>query len=172
MSKSLQRDFIIAFAMLGGVLVLLWFGLRDLGGSLPDIPGRRTGRSWDLFQHPATPTGSFVSGAGSPSLVLGTNQWNGFFTTYFQPQPKPAPKPPATRKLDLTYLGFLQAGSGPRKALVQDGSTQRIGAIGSNLVANLFVASIEPRVLVLTNTEGQTNRLEFRSRTTLEVPTP
>jgi hypothetical protein len=103
---------------------------------------------------------------------LGTNQWNGFFTTHFQPRPSPPAKPPTTRKLDLTYLGFLQAGTGPRRAVVQDGGSRWIGSVGSNLVANFFVAAIEPRVLVVTNTEGRTNQLEFRAKTTLEVPAP
>jgi hypothetical protein len=53
---------------------------------------------------------------------------------------------------------------------VQTGAEQWTGGIGSNVVANVFVVSIDQRMLVVTNTEGRTNQLEFRKKTELEVP--
>jgi hypothetical protein len=171
MLKSLQRDFVIALALLGATVVVLILLLRDLGGGMPAMPVPTGAVDRAEFTPPPIPGDTFfrLESVASPRPPDGTV--SPFHTEHFKPPPKPAPKPPPkTRQVQLTYLGFLRAGDGPPAALVDDGTAQRIGRLGSNLVANLFVAGIEPDRLVLTNSEGITNLLEFRQRSTVEVP--
>lgn len=171
MLKSLQRDFVVTLVLMGatvGVFVLL---LRDLGGGLPAMPVLPGAVDTAEFTPPPIPGDTFFRLESLASMAPPEGAASPFHTEHFKPAPKPPPKPaPKTRQVQLTYLGFVRAGDGPLTALIDDGTAQRIGRLGSNLVANLFVAGIEPDRLVVTNTEGVTNLLEFRRRSTVEVP--
>jgi hypothetical protein len=114
--------------------------------------------------------GALFQADAMASQSLPADAPSGFHTTHFAPPPKPPRQKPTTRKVELTYLGFLQGGDGPRTAVVQTDSEQWIGGVGSNLIANLFVSTIDQRALVVTNSDGQTNQLEFRTKTALDVP--
>jgi hypothetical protein len=171
MLKSLQRDFVVALVLMGATVGAFILLLRDLGGGLPAMPVSTGAVATAEFTPPPIPGDTFFRLESLASTVPPEAAASPFHTEHFKPAPKPAPKPPPkTRQVQLTYLGFMRAGDGPLVALVDDGTGQRIGRLGSNLVANLFVAGIESDRLVLTNTEGVTNLLEFRRRSTVEVP--
>lgn len=173
MLKSLQRDFVIVLGLLGATvaaLLLLW---RDLGGDLPPMPAPTGANPVAEAVLPLIPDDTLfrLESVASPTPTEGMT--GAFYTSHFKPPPEPPPKPPpTTRQVQLTYLGSLQAGESPRAAVVDDGSAQWTVRVGSNLVANLWVAEIELDRLVLTNSEGTTNVLEFRRQATLEVPKP
>jgi hypothetical protein len=170
MLKSVQRDFALTLALLVAAAALLVAVVRDLGGGLPAWPAADPSESKSTIPLPLTGVDSLFAVGALPSLATPADQWNGFFTTHFQPPTKPPPKAPTTRKVELTYLGFMQAGDGPRRALVQSGTAQWLGGIGEKVVADLQVAAIETGFLILTNATGATNRLGFRAKTPLEVP--
>jgi hypothetical protein len=172
MLKSLQRDFAIAVVLLGATGVVLLLVLQDLGGGLPPMPVSTGAVERAEFNPPPIPGESFFRLESVASPVPPEGSPGPFYTAHFKPPPKPQPAPPSTRKVQLTYLGYLRAGDGPPMAVVHDGSAQWIGRVGSNLVANLFVAQIERGTLVVTNTDGVTNLLQFRQQSTLEVPIP
>jgi len=172
MLTSLRINFLLVLVLLAGALLGLAHVLRDLSAGTPMLPRRGSAvEPVDPLPQLAEAGALFESGVvatQTPPAGLAS----GFHTTYFAPAPKPPRQQPTTRKVELTYLGFLQAGDGPRTAIVQTGSEQWSGGVGSNLVANVFVAGIDQQTLVVTNTEGQTNLLQFRSKTALDVPLP
>jgi len=173
MLKSLQRDFVIVLGLLGATVVVLLLLWRDLGGDLPPVPAPAGGSQGAEAALPAIPGDTLfrLESVASPTPAEGMT--GAFYTSHFKPPPKPPPRPPpTTRQVQLTYLGSIRAGEGLRTAVVDDGGDQRTVRVGSNLVANLFVAGIELDRLVLTNSEGTTNVLEFRRQVTLEVPKP
>jgi hypothetical protein len=170
MPSSLQRDFTLVLSLTLLVALGLAQVLRDL------VPTTTTSHT---FTPPENKTRHSPPLQAALSLFT-TNavpspqpeQTSAFHTTYFVPPPKPPPPAaPTTKKVELTYLGFLQANTNsPKLALVQNADQQWTGSLGSNLVANVFIANILQTSLVVTNTEGQTNQLPFRTKTTLEVP--
>jgi len=170
MLTSLRVNFVLVLGLMTAAVIGLAHVLRDLSAGTPLLP-RRGNAAEPAEQLPqlAEANALFETDVVA-SQALPDGLQSGFHTTHFAPAPKPPPQQPTTRKVDLTYLGFLQAGDGPRTAIVQTGSEQWIGGVGSNLVANIFVADIDQRMLVLTNREGQTNLLQFRSKTALDVP--
>lgn len=166
MFRDLQRDMGLAVVLLAGTGLLLYLLVGDLGAGLPDFPPARV--SVATTPLPALERLPAVASAPRfPALTLSTNQPSMFFTTHFQP---PSPQPPSTRKVDLTYLGYLQAGESPRQAYVLVGERLVAGALGSNVVADLRVMEIALRHVWLTNAAGATNQLEFKVKKTLEVP--
>jgi hypothetical protein len=170
MLTSLRTNFVLVLGLMTAVVLGLAHVLRDLSSGTSLLPGR--GSAVELADPPLelTEATALFETDVVASQTLPAGSPGGFHTTHFAPPPKPPRQEPTTQKVDLTYLGFLQAGDGPRTAIVQTGSKQWTGGIGSNLVANVFVAAIDQRMLVVTNTEGQTNHLQFRSKTALDVP--
>jgi hypothetical protein len=110
---------------------------------------------------------------------------NPFFTSYFVPVPSPVPPPPTTRKVEVTYQGFYQAGDSVKHAIVKVGerfvaavpgapvTTNEIfvaAVPGAPVTTNLFIADMSLSSLVLTNPPGATNVIPLSIKKEIEVP--
>jgi hypothetical protein len=168
MLKSVERDRWIAALLLIGLVVLLGFVVRHFGVDIPEFPASH--------RRPPAPTAVVPIGRLDaldslfkvPQLWRPTNPVTPFYTTHFQPPP---PKPPTTRKVDLTYVGHFRASGGERRAYVRVGDNLFVGPTGSNVVADLTVTDIALRTLTL-KSPTQTNVLEFKVLKQVEVPLP
>ncbi len=162
--------------LLLGTLVLFALTVFELGGQVPNRAA--------LKRRPNPPDATILVGKiealFSPAMVAAmrppTNGVSPFYTTYFQPPPQPptpvtptAP-PPTTKKILLVYQGVYQAAAGEKKAFVKVGDGLFVGPVGSNVVADLVVADIALRTLILKNAASQTNLLQFNVPKEIEVP--
>ncbi len=170
MLKEVQRDQGLTVLLLISAAALAFLVVRDLGAGLPDLPSVPTNSAPVSLRLPVREFEGVLNPDRIPLLAVPTNQLGSFLSAYFQPAPKPKPPPPTTRKIDLTYLGFFQAGERSRQAVVQLGDQQVIAGVGSNVVADLSVAGMELRTLTLTNPAAQSHILHFNVKTNLEVP--
>ena len=105
--------------------------------------------------------------SGWPKLLVSHDASDPFFTRYFVP---PAPPPPTTRKIDVTYLGFYQTSDGPRTTIFKLGNSYQVAPIGTRIETNLFLANATMQALTLTNLGGQTNILPLNRKSELTVP--
>ncbi len=166
MLRSVERDRWIAVLLLIGLVVLLVLAVRQLGVGLPEFPASTPHTPASTAAVPVKPLAGLFAADRVPRLGADTNP-SPFYTTYFVPPP---PRPPTTRKVDLTYLGCVQTAAGQKRAYVQVGTNLFIGPATSNVVADLTIAEIGLRSLVLTNGASQTNVLEFKTSKQVEVP--
>lgn len=167
MHQDLQRDRWLAWLLLACAAALLGLVVQDFGSSLPSLPrAERPGTPPPRLPSTRQLPGSFDA-ARLPSLGVPTNQWNVFYTEHFRPPPV---RPPTTRQVELTYLGYMQAGDGPKQAVIRVGDRNLVCGLGSNVVASLQVGEISLRTLTLTNASNETNRLEFNVKKPVEVP--
>ena len=169
MLRSVERDRWIALLLLIGLVALLVSAIRQLGVGIPEFPASS---AHPAAAEPPLPVGQvkdLFSVARVPRIRAETNLASPFHTLHFQPRP---PQPPTTRKMDLTYLGYIKTAAGEKRAYVRVGETLFIGPVTSNVVADLAVAEIGLRTLVLTNRAAQTNVLEFDTLKRVEVPVP
>jgi hypothetical protein len=169
MLRAVERDRWIALVLVAGLVALLVTAIRQLGVGIPEFPVSATRAPTVEATVPVARFRDLFAAGRVPRLGVETNLSSAFYTLYFQPPP---PKPPTTRKVDLTYLGHVQTASGEKRAYVKVGETNFIGPVTSNVVADLAVAEIGLRTLLLTNRAAQTNLLEFRILKTVEVPVP
>jgi hypothetical protein len=167
--RGLRRDWWVAMGLLAGLAALLALVLRDYGVGLPEFPTTTT------ESHPAL--SPIVTGAFERLFETGavmqlnrlTNGASPFHTTYFQPT---KPKPPTTRKVTMTYLGYVESTAGQRRAFLLLDNDTKVGALGGAVVGDLSVAEMTLRTLTLTNSAAETNLLEFNVSKTVEVPAP
>jgi hypothetical protein len=150
-----------------GLWLLLYLAVTHLGGRVPEV--RDANAAAAALQSPA-PVGGlerlFAPEAWPRSLV-DTNALNPFFTRYFVP---PAPPPPTTRKIEVTYQGFYQTGEGPKHTMFKLGEAYQVAPIGARIATNLFIADATMQALTLTNPAAQTNILPLNVKKELEVP--
>lgn len=158
--------------VLFGLLVLLALALVRWGAA------GRDGGSYIGVQPPPLPHAAadqarqFFGWPASVKWTPLTQTNNPFFTLAIQPvpPPKPPPPPPATRKVELTYRGFLETSAGVRRAVVQVADQQVIGLLGDRVVADYATSEIALRHLTLTNVAGTNVTLEFSRPQSLEIP--
>lgn len=146
---------------------------KDLGGRLPALPEFRPAPA----TNPAAWRQADFQGLFSETAFAnlqppaGTN--NPFYTAYFVPPPQPPPpKPPPpklTRKVALTYQGFVQLSEGERRAYVLVGTNLHVVAPGAKLLADLVVQEVAFDALTLRGATQQAV-VPFRQTTELEVP--
>jgi len=152
---------------LWGVLLL---AVTHMGGKTPEF------RVVDSLTPPApnpVPVAtmqSLFSAAQWPSPQTLTNLANPFFTTHFVPAPSPTPPPPTTRKVEVTYQGFYQAGDSVKHIVTKVGDLFVVAVIGAPITTNLFVADASLQSLLLTNHVAQTNLLPLNVKKEIEVP--
>jgi hypothetical protein len=166
MLTSVERDRWIAAALLVGLVVLLGSVIRHFGVDIPDFPVSSRPPPPPTAGVPIRRLDSLDALFKVPQLWMPTNALTPFHTTYFQP---PSPKPPSTRKVDLTYVGHVRTSWGELRAYVRVGDTLFVGPVGSNVVADLTVANIAVSNLTVKSTT-QTNVLEFKVQQQVEVP--
>lgn len=176
MTTALNKNRVLAGTLLALLLVVLYVTASRLRGRLPA-----------LDELPATvPLRADLTPAGKVTGVFHTNQWpkiqpaagltNLFFTTQFVPPPPPVapppppPPPPPPRKVALLYQGFFETAETVRHAYLQVDTNLVLIKLGSNVVADVSVAEIGRRSIILTNAAGQTNVIPFRVPKEIEVP--
>jgi len=150
--------------------LLLILVLRGLGAN---SPGFREGHATALAHHPLLPADSLAqlfSAEPSAKRSTDTNALNPFLTSYFIPRQAPAPPPPTTRKIELTYLGFYQTAQGEKQVIVRFGDAFLVSSVGAKLTANLFAAGASMQSLLLTNPAAGTNLLLLNTKKEIEVP--
>jgi hypothetical protein len=153
-----------------GLWCVLYLALTHLGGKTPDI---------QLAESTAPPTPNLVpissmealfSPAQWPSPQSATNYPNPFFTAYFVPVPSPTPPPPTTRKVEVTYQGFYQAGDAVKHIIAKVGDLFVVAVAGAPITTNLYVADASMQSLLLTNHVAQTNLIPLNVKREIEVP--
>ena len=153
-----------------GLWLLLYLAVTGLKGRTP-IYGdwsSRVGGLQSLF--PDKSWDGFFSPKDLSAQLVATNLPSPFFTRHFIKETAPAPPPPTTRKIELTYQGFWQTAEGPQETIVRLGDSFLITPVGSNLTANLFAADATMQALTITNSTGQTNLMPLNLKRELEVP--
>lgn len=156
------------------VHIALWFvlylALTHLGGKTPEF---RVGDSASPLAPGPVPVASMAS-LFSPAQWLSphglTNLASPFLTTHFVPVASPTPPPPTTRKVEVTYQGFYQAGDTIKHVIVKVGDMFVAAVVGAPITTNLFVADASLQNLMLTNHVAQTNLLLLNTKNEIEVP--
>jgi hypothetical protein len=149
--------------------VLLYLTVVGLRGTAP--PYRETAAGSESVRN-LKPVVSLhrLYAAATPPMPVATNAMNAFYTRYFIPSPAPAPPAPTTKKIELVYQGFYEAGPGPKQVVVKMGERILISPVGSRLTANLYAAQASITSLLLTNTAAATNVLPLNIGKQIEVP--
>ena len=165
-----SRWFVVSTHASLWLLFYLTFG--GLGSPSPDF---RESLARTPARHPILPETSladFFSPEPPAKFGADTNAMNPFVTSYFIPRQAPAPPPPTTRKIELTYLGFYQTAQGDKQAIVRQGDDFLVATVGAKITANLYAAEASMQTLLVTNSAAKTNLLLLNSKKELEVPVP
>jgi hypothetical protein len=152
---------------LWGVLVL---AISHMGGKTPEFRVIDSMTPPPPNPVPVANMQALFSAAQWPNPQALTNFSNPFFTTHFVPAPSPTPPPPTTRKVDVTYQGFYQAGDSIKHVIAKVGDLFVVAVIGAPLTTNLFVAEASLQSLLLTNHVAQTNLIPLNVKREIEVP--
>jgi hypothetical protein len=169
MLRGLSRDYWVAVAMLAVLLALVGLVLRDYGVGLPEFPAPSAQPTPILPPLHATEFERLFPGELERELRQDPDRPSPFFTAHFQP---PKPKPPTTRKVNMTYLGLLESSEGRRQAFLRIDNETRNAGVGESIIADLGVADMDLRSLSLTNSAAETNVLQFNVSKAVEVPIP
>lgn len=155
-----------------GVHLGLWFvfylAVTHLGGKTPQFHVADVSGAPSPEPVPVAKIDSLFASAPWPHAD--TNDLNPFFTKYFIPIPSPKPPAPTTRKIEVTYQGFYQAGDDVKHAVVNVAGDFVVASIGAPIATNLFVADATLQNLLLTNLTAQTNLLLLNAKKEIEVP--
>jgi hypothetical protein len=150
-----------------GFWLLLYLAVRNLGGKAPDF--RDPNAVASPAQSPAPVAG--LEGLFSPGIwpksLIQSNMIDPFSPRYFVP---PAPPPPTTRKIAVTYQGFYQDGDGPKTTIFKLDEVFVVARIGAKIAANLFIANATVQALTLTNLAAQTNIVPLNAKQEITVP--
>ena len=153
-----------------GLWLILYLALTHLGGKPPDF---RMGDSSNPIPPGPVPVGGMAS-LFSSAQWLGaqalTNAASPFLTTHFVPVASPVPPPATTRKVEITYQGYYQAGDTTKHVIVKVGDAFVAAVIGAPITTNLFVADASLQNLLLTNHVAQTNLILLNTKREIEVP--
>jgi hypothetical protein len=149
--------------------VLVFLATTRLGGSAP--PLRDTVALSAAAQSPAPveKLARLLAPDNFPKSIVPTNGTSMFSTRHFIPPPTPAPPAPTTRKVEITYSGFYEAGEA-RHVIVKLGNAYVDGSLGARVTTNWFFSDASYQALILTNISGQTNVLPLNTKKEIEVP--
>jgi hypothetical protein len=154
-----------------GVHASLWFLLylaaSTLRGKVPDYREANSVSSTPQSPAPVAGLQRLFSPGVWPKSLNDTNLTNPFFTRYFVPPPPP---PPTTRKIDVTYQGFYQNGTGPKMAIFKLDDAFTVAPIGSTIAIGLSIADVTVQALTLTNLTAQTNIVPLNAKKEIIVP--
>jgi hypothetical protein len=143
--------------------------LRDYGVRLPDFPTASTSSTPILQPLSTNEFARLFPAEPGTEMRQDPEQSSPFFTAHFQP---PKPKPPTTRKVNMTYHGLTESADGRRHAYLRIDKEMRITSVGESIVADLAVADMDLRSLTLTNSAAATNLLQFKVSKAVEIPIP
>jgi hypothetical protein len=153
-----------------GLWLLLYLAVTNLGGKTPDYHASSSYSPAPQSPAPVNKLVNLFSPAQWPKTLVQTNQLSPFTTTYFVPAPAPAPPAPTTRKIEITYQGYYQAGDSPLHAVVKVADAFVDVAVGAQVATNNFVAMVTIESMTLTNLAAQTNLLHLNVKQEIEVP--
>jgi hypothetical protein len=153
-----------------GLWCVLYLAVTHLGGKTPEFRVADSSTPPAPGPVPVANMESIFSPTHWPNPQELTNVANPFFTTHFVPVPSPVPPPPTTRKVEVTYQGFYQAGDTVKHVIVKVGDAFVAAVAGAPITTNLFVAEASLQNLILTNFGGQTNLILLNAKKEVEVP--
>lgn len=171
LAQTLRRRWVLVLVHLGSWL-LLYLALTALGGKAPDY---RDAQAVSAPPQSPVPVAKLVDLFTPPSArqpAIDPDLLSDFVTRHFIPVPPPAPKPPTTRKVEVTYQGFYQTDGGTRIAVVKVGDAFAVVPLGARVTTNFMVAEATMQLLTLTNVAAQTNLLPLNVKKEIEVPLP
>lgn len=149
---------------------ILYLALTHLGGKTPEFRIADSTTPPPPNPVPVASMESLFSSAQWPNPQTLTNSPNPFFTKHFVPIPSPTPPPPTTRKVEVTYQGYYQAGDTVKHIIVKVGDLFVAAVVGAPITTNLFVADASMQSLLLTNHVAQTNLIPLNAKREIEVP--
>jgi hypothetical protein len=155
-----------------GLWVLLLLAVSSFGGKSPEYRDATAVSTPVQSPAPVSKLSNLFSPGVWPATPADTNLLNPFFTRHFIPLQTPAPPPPTTRKVELTYQGFYQGVNGARHVVVKVADGFVATPVGAKITANLFAAEATMKALTLTNPAAQTNLLLLNTKKEIEVPIP
>ncbi len=155
-----------------GLWLLLFLGATNFGGKSPALRDAVALSAPAQSPAPVAKLGGLFSPGIWPRIIADTNTTSLFFTRHFIPPPTPVPLPPTTRKLEITYLGFYEAGGSPRHVFVKLADVVLPKPLGAHVSTNWFVGDASFQALTLTNSTGQTTVLPLNVKKEIEVPIP
>ena len=150
-----------------GLWLLVYLAVVHLGGKVPDLRDAEGVSSRPHSPVPVAGLEHLFSPGVWPKSLSDTNRLNPFVTRYFIP---PAPPPPTTRTIEVTYQGFYQTGAGPKNTIFKLGDAFLVAPIGARIATNLFIAEATMQALTLTNLAAQTNILPLNAKKEIVVP--
>jgi hypothetical protein len=160
-----------AWCLHGGLWLLLYFAISNLGGRAPGFREGSAGATPQQATVPVTKLESlFTGGYARKAIYNPTNAANPFFTRHFVPATPPPPPPPTTRKIEVTYQGYYQTGDGPKHAVLTVAGGLLVAPVGGLVATNVYVADADQQTVILTNTTAQTNTLTLNTKKEIEVP--
>ncbi|HPC62516.1 MAG TPA: hypothetical protein PKX23_17780 [Verrucomicrobiota bacterium] len=160
----------LALAIHGLLWLLLYLVIRDLGGRAQVFQDTVPYSSPARTPVPVSRAAQLFASTNWPTAVVSSNLPGAFFTRHFVPPPKPPPPAPTTRKVDVTYLGYMDTADQVRHALVRVADALVITRLGESIATNNLVAEATMQALTLTNLAGQTNLLPLSVKKEIEVP--
>jgi hypothetical protein len=166
MQTMRSRWFAIAVHL--GLWCVFYLAVTHLGGKTPQFRVAESGTVPALNPVPVAKMDSLFGADQLPQAQ--TNMVNPFFTKFFVPAPSPQPPVPTTRKIEVTYQGFYEAGDDMKHAVVKVGGDFVVASIGAPIATNLFVADATLQNLMLTNLTAQTNLLLLNAKKEIEIP--
>jgi hypothetical protein len=155
-----------------GMWLLLYLAVTSFGGKSPDYRDATSVSTPVQSPAPVARLSNLFSPGVWPASLAETNLLNPFFTRHFIPARAPAPPPPTTRKIDLTYQGYYQPVDGYRHVIVKAADAFLVVPVGAKVTANLYAAEATMQALTLTNPAAQTNLLLLNMKKEIEVPIP
>jgi hypothetical protein len=153
-----------------GLWCVLYLAVTHLGGKTPEFHIGDSSMPATAGPVPVSKMESLFSATQWPNPQAATNGANPFFTTYFVPVPSPPAPPPTTRKVEVTYQGYYQAGDDFKHAVVKLGDLYVVAIVGAQITTNLYVADANMQNMMLTNLATQTNVLLLNAKKEIEVP--
>jgi hypothetical protein len=165
--KKILRSRWFVISVHAGLWLLLYLAVLSLGGKAPGF--READGIANPPESPAPVAGleRLFSPGAWPGSLIETNKLNPFFTRYFVP---PAPPPPTTRKIEVTYQGFYQAGDAPKNTIFKLDEAIIVAPIGAKIAVGLFIADATIQALTLTNLVAQTNIVPLNAKREIIVP--
>lgn len=158
-------------------LALLVLALNHLGGDLPPRAEVKRQNNPSDFTNVVEKIEGLFATETLIALRPATNTVSPFYTTHFQPPPAPAPEPVApapppstTKKVSVVYQGVYETAAGDKKAFVKVDQQLVVGNIGTKVVADWTVDTIDRRTLTLKNAVSETNIFQFNVPKEVEIP--
>lgn len=150
-----------------GLWFLLCLAVNSLRGKAPDFHEAQAVAKPPQSPAPVAALERLFSQGLQPPPLRDTNTLNPFFTRHFVP---PAPLPPTTRKIEVTYQGFYQTGEGQKQTIFRLGDAYVVAPVGASVVTNLIIAEATMQAMTLTNLEAQTNIVPLNVKREIVVP--